>query len=363
MKKVCLLFLILYGFTQITFGQNAWINEFHYQNAGNNQGQFIEIAMENGSFVSSSLTLRFYKSNGKLTGSVINGDLLTTGVTENNITLYSIAYDLGNASGICLDYDGTVIQFISVGGVITASEGIANSLSSEDIGVSESNSTPLGSSLGLTGTGTQYSDFSWTLFSASATQGSTNTNQALPVELTSFTVTPKDKAVMLNWATATEVNNYGFEIERSNSEVWEKIGFVEGHGNSYSPKEYSFYDDSPLPGNSSYRLKQIDTDGGYEYSFEAEVTSTISQKIELYQNHPNPFNPSTTISFAIPEVSLVRLTIYNAIGEKIEELVNEQFEAGHYTLNFDASYLSSGFYFYRLETPNYAQTRKMVLIK
>jgi len=199
----------------------------------------------------------------------------------------------------------------------------------------------------------------------------------VPVELTSFTASKYKNGIMLNWSTATEVNNYGFSVERAStsfstmsntssraeSREWIKIGFVEGHGNSNSPKDYSFYDKSPLKGKSVYRLKQIDTDGAFEYSDEVEITFLQSDKTQLYQNHPNPFNPSTTITFSLTDVSHVTITIYNAIGQKVAELVNEVMNAGMQSVNFNASSLTSGFYFYRFETPNYTKTMKMILLR
>ena len=177
---------------------------------------------------------------------------------------------------------------------------------------------------------------------------------------------------MLNWQTATEVNNYGFDIEQASFRKdgttpvrteWKTIGFVEGHGNSNSPKVYSFYDKSPIKGKAIYRLKQIDTDGAFEYSNEVEISFLQSDKTELYQNHPNPFNPSTVISFNLSELSHVNITIYNAIGQKVAELINKEMNGGFHNINFDASSLSSGFYFYRLETQNYSKTMKMILLR
>ncbi|NOX67517.1 MAG: T9SS type A sorting domain-containing protein [Chlorobi bacterium] len=196
----------------------------------------------------------------------------------------------------------------------------------------------------------------------------------LPVELTSFTATTITKGTMLNWSTATEVNNYGFEVERKSSFTlqnesgdsfykWEKIGFVEGHGNSNSPNDYSFFDNSSVVGEVSYRLKQIDTDGGFEYSDVVTVTSNKLAKYELHQNYPNPFNPSTLINYSLAKDSRVSIIIYNVLGQKVTELVNKKQSAGNYEIKFDASNLTSGLYFYRLETPNYSKTMKMILLR
>jgi hypothetical protein len=147
-------------------------------------------------------------------------------------------------------------------------------------------------------------------------------NDVVPVELVSFTAALMNSKVQLNWRTATETNNFGFEIERRiNKDEWNNIGFVEGQGNSISPKSYSFTDASPVGGSKfQYRLKQMDTDGSFEYSDIVEV-EIVPYQYELSQNYPNPFNPNTVIEFSLPEnVNNVRLSIYNALGEKVAEV-------------------------------------------
>ncbi len=201
------------------------------------------------------------------------------------------------------------------------------------------------------------------------------TTEPLPVEITSFIARLNGNKVVLNWQTATEINNYGFEIERASSlttprqDKWEKIGFVQGHGNSNSTKEYSFIDEEPIVGTISYRLKQIDTDGSFEYSDVVEVTINAPLKFELSQNYPNPFskgsggNPTTTIKFTLPTNGVVKLNVYNTLGEKVAELVNREMESGYHKIKFNASGLTSGVYFYSLETPKYNEVKKMMLIK
>jgi len=182
---------------------------------------------------------------------------------------------------------------------------------------------------------------------------------ALPVELISFSANTINGSLVLTWNTATEVNNYGFEIESSNDKVtWSLNGFVEGHGNSNSPKEYSFVTKDVA---SYYRLKQIDTEGSYCYSDEIEITFNLSY--QLNQNHPNPFNPSTTISYSLPKSTQVNLVVYNALGQQVVELVNETMDAGTHQVNFDASQLTSGMYFYKIQTGDFSKTMKMMLLK
>ncbi len=188
----------------------------------------------------------------------------------------------------------------------------------------------------------------------------------LPVELTTFTAKVIDGKVNLNWKTATEVNNYGFEIERKYSgekSKWKKIGFVKGAGNSNSPNNYLFSDKPETSGKYIYRLKQIDIDGTFTYSSLAEVEILAPERFELSQNYPNPFNPSTKITFSIPEESGIKLEIYDVLGRKIKSLLNKKLNPGSYSVEWDASGESSGIYFYILRAGKYVKTRKMMLIK
>ncbi len=187
----------------------------------------------------------------------------------------------------------------------------------------------------------------------------------LPVELVSFSARISYTEIILNWLTATEVNNYGFEVQRSvNADNWEVLDFVEGHGNSNSPKEYNFIDSEiNSAGIYSYRLKQIDNDGSYEFSKTIEVNFGSPISFELSQNYPNPFNPSTTISFTLPQSGNVALKVFNLIGEEVVTLTDGFIEAGIYAFDFNAEGLPSGMYIYQLNTPGKTQVRKMILMK
>ncbi len=189
-------------------------------------------------------------------------------------------------------------------------------------------------------------------------------NLALPVELTTFTAAVNSSGVKLNWETATEVNNYGFAIERkSENTEWKKVAFVNGHGNSNSPKTYSYVDSKVLSGVYQYRLKQIDFDGKFEYSAVVEINLSVPQKFELNQNYPNPFNPSTNIKFSLPKASNVTLKVFNAIGEEVATLINKKLPAGNHVVNFNGSNLISGVYFYQLATDEKSVVKKMLLVK
>jgi len=169
----------------------------------------------------------------------------------------------------------------------------------------------------------------------------------VPVELTSFLVKSNGNEVVINWSTATETNNSGFSIERKtyNTE-YSEIGFVLGFGTTTEPKSYSYTDLKVSTGIYKYRLKQIDFDGSYEYSSEVEIEVSIPLEITLEQNYPYPFNPNTVISFQLPVNGEVILNVYDILGNKVATLVNEFKPAGSYEVEFNASTLSSGVYFY-----------------
>ncbi len=191
-------------------------------------------------------------------------------------------------------------------------------------------------------------------------------NQSLPVELTSFNATHKKGIVDLKWETATEINNNGFEVERkSASAEWSKIGFVEGHGSTNSPKYYSFSDKPSGTGKFSYRLKQIDNDGSFEYSPIVEVlVDNLPNGFVLEQNYPNPFNPETSIRFALKQDTKASLKVFNAMGEEVATLFDGIAEAGrYYDVKFSGNDLASGFYIYKLVAGEYVSVKKMLLMK
>ena len=192
----------------------------------------------------------------------------------------------------------------------------------------------------------------------------------LPVELVSFAASAENTHAILTWSTATETNNYGFEVERRtmNSKQltvsgWEKIGFVQGKGTSNVAHTYSFTDQTINSGNYAYRLKQVDNSGAYKYSSEAEVTITVPKAFVLNQNYPNPFNPETVLSFTIGDLGLVKLIIYDVLGQEVATLMNEIKPAGAYTIKWNASSMPSGVYFYRLQTDHFVDTKKLVLLR
>lgn len=193
-------------------------------------------------------------------------------------------------------------------------------------------------------------------------------NQIVPVELTSFTAASVGNKVELDWSTASELNNLGFEIQRKSpaDQNWIVIGFEAGKGTVTETQSYSYLDDVThlQKGIVSYRLKQIDFRGTFSFSDVINVEINPSPNhFELMQNYPNPFNPATTITFGLPERSNVILRVFSSVGEEVAELVNGNIEAGTYSVNFDASELPSGIYVYTLQTVDQLISKKMTLIK
>ena len=190
-------------------------------------------------------------------------------------------------------------------------------------------------------------------------------NGPLPVELSLFTATLSKNEISLFWKTETEVDNYGFDVERRIDDGdWNQITFVQGNGNSNSPKEYSYNDKELFGGGSKfqYRLKQIDNDGSFEYSDLVEV-EVVPAKFELSQNYPNPFNPSTTIQFSIPKQTQLKIIIYNMLGEQVKTLAEGTYETGYHKVTLYASSLPSGTYIYRLESSDFVSVKKMMLLR
>jgi hypothetical protein len=300
------------------------------------------------------------------------------GVSVNNIARWDIMGGTWNALGTgtnggvaCLVFEGGLLY---AGGAFTQAGGGATSYIAKWNGSSWS-------SLGATLDGTVYTIIPSLEFQGFLVGGAfisystesltqriakfTDSDNPLPVELVSFSGRLAGNNIQLNWQTATEVDNNGFEVERKtqNSE-WQKIGFEEGHGMCNSPKYYSFSDNSVTPGSKYlYRLKQIDGDGTFTYSNIIEITTSGITTFRLEQNYPNPFNPETVIRFELPVAGEIRLEVFDAHGEKVAVLTEGFQESGVHSVVFDAKGLATGVYFYTLVTGDKKITQKMVLLR
>ena len=187
----------------------------------------------------------------------------------------------------------------------------------------------------------------------------------MPVELTSFTASVKDEGVLLEWTTATEINNMGFKIQRMGLADWETIGFVKGKGTTTEISNYEFFNDLSQFNASTklnYRLKQIDFNGAFAYSDIVEVNYS-PENYSLSQNYPNPFNPNTGINFTLARSTFVELKVFNVLGNEVATLVNNIVSAGKHQVTFDASTLPSGVYLYTIKSGDFTETKKMILMK
>ncbi|MEP7146999.1 MAG: T9SS type A sorting domain-containing protein, partial [bacterium] len=177
--------------------------------------------------------------------------------------------------------------------------------------------------------------------------------------------------LQLSWTTSREINNSGFEIERTmmkgspaEAGQWSKINFVSGHGNSNTLQNYSYEDKNLSSGKYNYRLKQIDYNGNFQFfNLNNEVIIGIPDKFEMSQNYPNPFNPTTKINYEIPDEGIVTLKIFDNNGREVMSILNELKSAGYYTAEVNLGGLSSGTYFYRIESGKFVNTKKMILLK
>jgi hypothetical protein len=197
----------------------------------------------------------------------------------------------------------------------------------------------------------------------------------LPVQLASFTwKRVNTTGVLLEWKTLSEIKNFGFDVERAagspTSFALLPNSFQAGHGTTTVEHFYSFTDPQPLPGISYYRLRQVDTDGAIHYSdpLRVDIATGVAEiqlptSFGLSQNHPNPFNPSTVIEFTVPEQQFVSLKLFNSLGQEVRTLVSDVRAPGRYSVTLDASGLTSGTYFYRMESGSFVESKRMVLLK
>jgi hypothetical protein len=275
--------------------------------------------------------------SGSVSGTAIT--FVSISVTSSTIT-FTYTRANTNSSDAAITISGIQVQEID-GSTVSSGNIVVTAMSAAIAGVTL-NSTNFGT---LSGDGT------------------------LPVEMTSFAAMAVQHAAALSWSTATEVHNSGFAIERKQTSLansaWKQIAFVAGAGMSNAPRDYSYVDAGLAPGSYAYRIKQINTDGSFEYHSAVEVMiGSVPMVLSLSPNYPNPFNPSTTIQFTVPENGQVTLKIYNVIGQEVATLYNGIAAAGQVQqVTFNASNLPSGLYISRLQYGNKSMMQKMMLEK
>ncbi len=190
------------------------------------------------------------------------------------------------------------------------------------------------------------------------------TYSGVPVELTAFSINSDDETVMINWMTATELNNKGFYIERKLGDgLWSTLSFVNGRGTATTANVYTYRDKPVYNGSAYYRLRQVDFDGTEKLYGPVEISLKTIRDFSLDQNYPNPFNPYTTIGYTLPEKANVNLSVYNVSGEMVAEIFSGEKDAGVHKEVFNASGFASGIYIYKLSANDKIQTRRMILLK
>ncbi len=195
------------------------------------------------------------------------------------------------------------------------------------------------------------------------------TYQTTPVELSAFSAQTQKNQIRLLWTTSSESNNYGFDVEKSSDgDNFQRLIFIKGFGTTNLPQTYSFLDTDVPIGNYYYRLKQIDFDGQTTYSAKIEVRLNAPSDYLLAQNYPNPFNQATNISFELPEMSDVSLTIFNALGQAVKTLLDYNMRAGYHSVHWNGQdenggLVPSGLYYYQIQAGDYTKTRRLVLIR
>ncbi|MBR9974198.1 MAG: T9SS type A sorting domain-containing protein [Bacteroidetes bacterium] len=171
-----------------------------------------------------------------------------------------------------------------------------------------------------------------------------------PVELTAFTAHVKDQTTLLRWRTASELNNFGFEVERStDAHAWEMIGFVPGAGTSSSPRSYDFADRHlPLTGAIRYRLRQVDRDGSFEYSPIVLVHPGLRNTQGITGSFPSPARSQTTVNYTVTTPGNIALTIHDLAGRQVKQLAENNAEVGTHSATFDVGTLPRGMYLLHL---------------
>ncbi len=376
---------LLLTLTILNAQPNVWINEIHYDNAGSDVNEGVEIILENAAgYTLSDFTLSLYNgANGARYSSLFTLDEFSEGTTASGFTIfykYISGIQNGAPDGMALSYQGTLIsgQFLSYEGVIVAIDGDASGETSTDIGVSESNATLSSESLQLTGNGTTYSEFTWG-GPFSSTMGFSNNNnssdQSLPVELTQFAGVVKDGNVDLIWVTESEINNLGYILHRKHSDRDYKLissyktnENLKGKGSATFRSEYHYLDKNVRIGEQyTYLLTDVDTEG----KTTQHPTITIIAKaagLTVSPSYPNPCNPSTSFDVTVGDESTIKIEVYTLLGRRVSMLMNKRLPAGVYTIHWNGTNnqgapLASGIYFLWIQSEGTHEVQKIVLTR
>ncbi|MFK7946157.1 MAG: lamin tail domain-containing protein [Saprospiraceae bacterium] len=340
----------------------AFINEFHYDDDGADDGEFVEIAIESSfSGNLSDFKITLYNGNNNQSYDTEYGDDLIVGSTVNGFTFYTwtqfpSGIQNGSSDGIALSYQGTLLEFISYEGTLTATNGDASGVTSVDVGVSESSSGITGISIQRTGvcSGVCPNGLTWT-GPTTESPGTINTNQ-LPVELLYFTAKASNQMTILTWATASEENNAYFEVQHSiNGINFETIGKVEGAGTTYDIQEYLFIDENPINGVNYYRLRQVDFDEQAEnYEMVIVNINDLNTNITIA---PIPVRNQFDVVFSETIDATIKMNIVSVNGQIVKSTTINM-NGNRQTI--DVSELNTGVYFIRMNVNNTIITKRFV---
>ncbi len=363
--------LLLFSFLAIAplaSAQNAFFNEFHYDNAGTDVGEFIEVAILTSEDATDYTITLYNGSNNATYGTVrnIGSECSTLGTQSGGYTLYLCSYpengiQNGAPDGIALGNAGSLVEFLSYEGVMTATNGIASGITSTDIGVAELGSDPAGGSIGLEGSP---GALVWTL-SGDDSPGFLNGGQtALPVELVSFDAIASGSGVTLQWRTASETNNAGFDVQQQQGGAWTTLGFVKGHGTTLEAQQYSYPVASLAAGTFRFRLRQVDFDGAFEFSPEVELTIESAGVYRVSAAQPNPFRDAAYFTLSVQRGQQVTAELYNLLGQRVATLFEGALGSNESrTVSIDGKGLPAGVYLYRVQGETFATSRQVTLMR
>ena len=343
---------------------NAWINEFHYDQSGSDTDEFVEIVVQSKDmFTLSDFTLTLYDGATTQAYGSYTVDGFTEGVTVDDYTYYYL--DLSNVlqngtEGLSLSFQSLLLLFISYEGSFIATDGPASGFTSEDVGFMQGGGANALSSIHLIGNGDTYTDLSWDESIGSNTKGGPNTGFILPVELAYFRGKAQAGYIELEWATISETNNEGFEIERSVDGLeFEYIGYVEGAGNSVDILKYSF-EDIDQTSTSYYRLKQIDFDGAIEYHPVIKVDVEFSA-VSFLEVYPNPLRDHVNLSVnSMDEPQLLHASLFHVDGSLVFQEDNISLDGLEEQLNREIRTMTTGNYILKTRFTDGEQVVKLV---
>jgi len=335
-----------------------WINEFHYDNTGSDANESVEIVTPAGFTDYQNLHLTLYDGLTGHPDQVLSGPDFLIGNSQDGYTIIFTAVSgiRNDNGGLALDYRGQVIQFLSYEGTFTALSGVAEGLTSTDIGQSETEIIPENFSLQLSGNGKIYGDFFWAE-PAPSTWGSVNSNahndQSLPVSLLFFMAQTSGSTVYLEWLTASELHNLGFILERNSDGTYFTLSSyrtdpeLQGHGTSAVENRYRFTDETEIREPVLYRLYSVDYGGSIHFLKEIKVEPSTESQFRVWPNTPNPFNDVTRLQFFIPEAGRLSTRIFNTKGELVRNLQHIITDSGVKSIQIESSGLASGLYFHQ----------------